>query len=444
MNARNPNAQTNEKVKYMFNVESDGTIVPKIVSRGSALLEIPAAVYTLMFDAEHGIVYLKPENNFKLPKRVYGNVTTHADRFLRAYELGDKNVAALLIGDPGSGKTLTLKTVVHKAVELDMPAVLVNENFPPEVLVGFMNTVSQNMLVVFDEVDKTYAEDNANGNGQRISQNQRALLTLLDGVSTGGKKLYMFTANDYEMISRYMKDRPSRVRYTIHFERITLDIVRDFVTSNLKDKDESHLHAFVHMALCDGGSGYSEYASKGMNFDSMSEYVTEMNNFGESLTDVLKLMAPKQMKSRASFSVSVFQEGKATNTVAGYSTHEGPYLDKDDFTLRVSVPEPSLEDPEVMEMVSYKLTRENFQGFGPELDTLEFKKGDMTFMCRYTREHVMSDLASANRTKIEKNNATTGENKPDTPATVELAQSYALSLQSGGRGQKPNYKVREA
>lgn len=365
----NPSQQ--EEIKFAFHVEADGSIDPRQIVKGSAIHELPPKVYTLTSTLGRGL-YLKPENDYKLPPKIYGKVHNYADRFLRAYELGNKNLGVLLLGDAGSGKTLTLKQVVTKGAELHMPTILINQAIPGEALVHFLAQITQQCIVCFDEFEKTYKA----GGGENGSDDaQLNIIQLLDGTTPSTKKLIIFTANSDDNISQYLKnDRPSRIRYTVRYSRIEQDVVIDYVSHNLKNCTEEHLRAFLLVALADRGS------SNGMNFDSMVELVSEMNNFNCSLDEARKLMMRRGAGVHPSFDVTIFENGVKKEVVAATPRLTGAYFGTDDHTVIVQITAPSQVEPGEWERVHVELTKEHFVGFGEARTQYEFAKDGLTFM----------------------------------------------------------------
>lgn len=394
-------ADTKETIKYIFKIAPDGCVSPAALTKGNAVAEIPPGVYTLQCHPEEGF-YLKPEDNFKMPKRVYGEVGTHVDRFLRSYELNDKNLGVLLVGDAGSGKTLTLKALVTKATDMGMPTIMVNAPYTGDGFVAFLATITQNCLVCFDEFDKVYASQNEHGQSF-ISAAQHTILQLLDGASSAPKKLFGFSANDESMISPYMRNRPSRIRYTVKFSRLELPVVVDYVTANLKHFTEDHLHAFIHLALADGVRTFEEgVGSDGMNFDTMREMVTEMNQFDDDLNGILELMSSRGSKSSANFEVTVFENDKRIFQTVAQSTHEGAYPNLDNSKINMAMHSPSKDNPDQLNYELVELTTDNFHAFGDNHDTLEYRKDGRVYMCRYLRYNDFQKLGSSISSNIQK------------------------------------------
>lgn len=370
-----------EEAKYIFHIDGDGSITPRALTRSSAVSEVPPGVYTLVYEEPSpmggGKLFLRPESNFKLPERLYGNVNVEVDRFLRSYELNDKNLGVLLIGEQGSGKTLTLKALATKAGAMGFPVILVNRKIPGEILNWFFSTITQPCLVCFDEYDKQYSDE----------KDQRAILQLLDGVNTGTKKMYCLTANEEGNLSKYLTNRPSRIRYIRRFRRLELSTVVDYVQTNLPNCTEDHLRAFIHMALCDADR------SNGMNFDSMAEYVREMKQFGGTLNETLELMSTTGLKTWSYMEVTGFENGENKYRALANGSHTGAYASADNwnitFSIRKQVPKAKQEGEEQQqEELEWKfepvnLTSDNFKSFGDSHDLLVFEKDGVEFHLRY-------------------------------------------------------------
>lgn len=364
--------------KYAFHVSEEGTFTPRPLVRSSAVAEVPPGVYTLVCE-EKGPgrfdVFLRPENNFKLPERLYGNIKTDVDRYLRSYELNDRNLGIMLIGLRGSGKTLTLKSLAVKAIELGFIAININTKIPDEILTWFLSTITQSCVVNIDEYEKMYSGE----------KEQKAILSLLDGVDTGHKKIYCLTANTEEGISKHMFDRPTRIRYIRRFSRLEVPTVVDYVQTNLKNCNEDHLRAFIHLALADADH------SNGMNFDSMAEYVREMNQFGGSLNDTLDIMATQGKKSWTYFEITGFVDGKKQYRSRGNGTHTGAYLNSDEYKINFTIQREELkakdkpEDEDSYHLVPHTvvLTAEHFKHYGDAHDVVVYEQDGVEYHLRY-------------------------------------------------------------
>jgi SpoVK/Ycf46/Vps4 family AAA+-type ATPase len=368
------NNNQRELVKFGFDYADDGKVRPVRQVRSNVMPELVPRIYRLEANLEDG-AFLLPENDFNMPSRVYGKSHIVAQRFMRAYELGKKNLGALLVGKKGCGKTLTLKHVAMLAVEAGMPAIIVNKAFPGQLLTAFLSTITQQCVVCFDEFDKKYGAKDSDGD-PIPSEMQDSILELLDGATVGEKKMFILTANDDRKISEYLKDRPSRIRYTIFFKNIDEDTVIDYVRSNLKNCTEEHIRAFLMLAMADS-NGFD-----GMNFDSMVELVNEMNYFSCDLDEALELMLRNGKKCYSSFEISVFHGTEKTDVTGAYGTHNGVYMATGEYKIEFQIIVPPAAEGQPATLAEVSLNREQFVGFGEDRSMYEFKYGEYTFMAR--------------------------------------------------------------
>jgi len=367
-----------DEIQYNFHEIADKTFRVGTVPRHQPSTKLPAGVYILSYHETQteAYFYLKPALDFELPKRVYGNVLKNIDRFFKSYCINNKNLGALLVGERGSGKTITLKAMAKAAIDLDMPVILINQPYAGDLFVSFLASITQDCMLAFDEFCKTYSEQNKHGQ-QYGSKAQDSILQVLDGVSASGKKLTVLTANDMHLISKYLQDRPSRVRYIIRFKHMDVNTVEEYVREHLKDKDESHVGAFVHLALSHAND------KVGMNFDGMASFVEEMNQFDNDLNECIEIMATNGRNTNSYFEMKAYQDCKEVHTGTAVGSFQGVYLNKDKFSIDVSYYEFK-EDKKSAENVTIKLSQDDFVGyFADDKTKLEFKKGDVSYICRY-------------------------------------------------------------
>jgi hypothetical protein len=129
-----------------------------------------------------------------------------------------------------------------------------------------MQMIEQPAIVLFDEFEKVYDSDD-----------QEKMLTLLDGVYPS-KKLFLLTCNDKWRVDRHMRNRPGRVYYMIEFKGLEQDFIIEYCEDNLKAKE--HIQT-----ICRVASLFSAF-----NFDMLKAMVEEMNRYGETPQEVLKLL----------------------------------------------------------------------------------------------------------------------------------------------------------
>lgn len=213
----------NSKGKYYYND------IPVVTDK------LPKGVYELNFDGfsqEFFLDYIS--ESFELPEKVYGVEKGLVERITTTFDRLDKNFGVLLKGLKGTGKTVLAKQVSNK---LGLPVILVNKSF--NNMGQFINSVSQDIIMFFDEFEKTYElssyhEDDEGENGGKKGINQ--LLTLMDGVFTSEyKRLFLLTTNKVYLPDA-MISRPSRIRYIKEFSDLDYDSIIEILNDAVEDK----------------------------------------------------------------------------------------------------------------------------------------------------------------------------------------------------------------
>lgn len=160
----------------------------------------------------------------KLPARVYGVEKDFIQRVLKAWNSLEGNMGMVLTGIPGSGKTLTGKQIAQKT---GLPIILIDKIF--DGLASWLSLIQEDVAIFMDEVEKTVKWDRGEGN---------QLLTLMDGVLDGGRKLFILTCNNDEL-SPHLENRPGRMRYWKHFSELSEAVVDGLVKHELQDQSHA-------------------------------------------------------------------------------------------------------------------------------------------------------------------------------------------------------------
>jgi hypothetical protein len=196
---------------------------------------LPVGVYELDFNGFTKEFFLKKvSDKFEMPDKIYGIEKGLTDRIVTTYKRLDKNFGVLLKGLKGTGKTVTAKEVCNL---LKLPVILVNKSWAD--MGSFINSIAQDVILFFDEFEKTYEltsyydEDDEPENGKR---SVNSLLTLMDGVFTSThKRLFLLTTNKVYLPDA-MISRPSRIRYIKEFGDLDYDNIIEILNDLVEDK----------------------------------------------------------------------------------------------------------------------------------------------------------------------------------------------------------------
>lgn len=183
---------------------------------------LPAGFYTTA--TAPGKVFLNETNPLTIPPKIYGDSTNRMNRIINSFKATDKNLGVLLYGESGSGKSLLAKQV---CVELskEHPVIIV---LPEHVGIidKFIDNIDDRCVFFIDEFEKMF---------ERTSD-QSGLLSVVDGTSSK-KNLFIFTANEKDMVNEYFFNRPSRIRYAYEYESLPDSIVLEVLEDLLDNKD---------------------------------------------------------------------------------------------------------------------------------------------------------------------------------------------------------------
>lgn len=214
----------NNKTQF---INFNGNITPK--PNGIDYTLIPGKVYTMTHLKEEGLDVFQEDKDFEFPATYYLSEKDHKfiDKCITTYNNTEKmTTGVLLSGLKGSGKTLLAKKI---AVESGLPIIVVDKNVYADDIEGFFAKITDDVCVIFDEVDKYW--------------NTRYLLGFLDGVKPTCKKIVICTCNDEKEINAYLNDRCSRIRYKKTFKGLDKDTVAGIINDIIDNKDKANAAA---------------------------------------------------------------------------------------------------------------------------------------------------------------------------------------------------------
>jgi len=224
------------------------------------LEQLPIANYNLNYNLKEGCFLVKKED-FILPDKIYGDLEV-AYRALKKWSVTNNNLGVYLVGQSGSGKTLTGKYIAKNA---NVPVIFItHSNFEISEFGEFLSSIEQDVCLFFDEWEKVFVK------------NQDAFLSILDGLfNSQYKKLFLFTSNE-DNISRYMTNRPSRVFYKQQYGFITLDVFEEII----KDVD-------LDVTLADSLRSLLDDYDYQLNIDTVFSIISEMKLHNQTAKEVI-------------------------------------------------------------------------------------------------------------------------------------------------------------
>lgn len=172
--------------------------------------KLPAQIYTVNFSKMTGF-YLQKFDDIVITEKVYGVAPEKLEKVIKAFDYFERNLGIILSGEKGIGKSLFAKMLSARMADKGYPVIIVNSFIPG--IADFITSIQQEVVVLFDEFDKTfYAKD-----GDSMTDPQSSMLTLFDGLSQG-KKMFIVTCNNIRHLNDYIVNRPGRFHYHFRFD----------------------------------------------------------------------------------------------------------------------------------------------------------------------------------------------------------------------------------
>lgn len=203
--------------------------------KGEILAELKPSIYSVQFNQMSGFSLLREAEHIAVPERCYGSAQKNVNRVLHSFLSREEPMGTLLSGISGSGKTLFTKLISNECVKRDIPVILVNDSYDIDELSAFLGKIQQRCVVIFDEFEKTYPI----GSKDEDRESEAGILRLLDGVLST-PKLFLLTCNETERLSKFLLNRPGRVRYHFEYDRLEDDVVKQYLTERGVAEEPAH------------------------------------------------------------------------------------------------------------------------------------------------------------------------------------------------------------
>lgn len=234
--------------------------------------EFPAQSYVVRFSKLEGF-YLERYVDIEINEdKIYGVHINKVNKVLNSFERFNRSLGVILSGDKGIGKSLFAKLLSIAAIKKNIPLIVVDRFIPG--IASYIESIDQEVMVLFDEFDKTFGEVRAS-DGE--ASPQTTLLSLFDGVS-GGKKLFVITCNSLYKLNEYLINRPERFHYHFRFDYPSPSEIREY----LEDKLQTAFYGEIDAVIA-----FSRKVN--LNFDCLRAIAFEINSgisFKEAISDL--------------------------------------------------------------------------------------------------------------------------------------------------------------
>ena len=232
--------------------------------------ELPARPYIVRFAKMTGF-YLEEYSNIQVKEdKIYGEHMKKVQKVLHSYEKFDRNLGVILSGHKGIGKSMFARILSEAAVKNGIPIIVVDQYIPG--ISSYIETIDQNVMVLFDEFDKTFGDVKPAGGEV---EPQAALLGLFDGIAQG-KKLFVITCNDIRKLNDFIINRPGRFHYHFRFDYLSADEIRTYLYDNLEAAHHKEIESVISFSR-----------KVDLNYDCLRAIAFEINN-GESFHNAIE------------------------------------------------------------------------------------------------------------------------------------------------------------
>jgi hypothetical protein len=288
--------------------------------------KLPAGNYTIQKDA-FGNLYLEHIGNFTAPTKIYGDCLNNTDRIINTFLERPTTTGVMMTGEKGSGKTLLTKNVCMELAKQDIPTIVINAPWCGDAFNTFIQNIDQPCAILFDEFEKVYERDE-----------QEQILTLLDGVFPT-KKLFLLTCNDKYRVDYHMRNRPGRIYYMLDFKGLDSTFIREYCDDTLKAKN--YIDKIVTLAGL-----FGEF-----NFDMLKALVEEMNRYGETPQEALRMLNIKpEFDNGTKYTVKLVANGRDVTEDANMNEFEGNPLRREGVGIGFD-PDPDDDNAEYKHIV---------------------------------------------------------------------------------------------
>lgn len=232
--------------------------------------KIPAGSYVVRFNKMTGF-YLDKSKDVEIKEdKIYGVHTKKVKKVFNSFKLFNRNLGVILSGNKGIGKSLFAKLLAEEAIKEGYPLIIVDSFIPG--IASYLEEIEQEVLVLFDEFDKTFGDIQV---GENETSPQASLLSLFDGVSTG-KKLYVITCNNLYKLNDFLINRPGRFHYHFRFDYPSAGEIREYLMDKLEDTYYDEIDKII---------SFSKKVN--LNYDCLRAIAFEIN-MGEPFEEAIK------------------------------------------------------------------------------------------------------------------------------------------------------------
>lgn len=210
---------------------NDNTYLIKHAHSAPMVDHIGKGVYGVHFNPVDGTIILERiRSEFRIPKQIYGDsIASNAEVIWSTYRRKQKDdcVGAIMIGPPGTGKSLTAEIICNRALIADMPVFMIKDRLPVEMLYA-LSALSPACVFYFDEFSRQgFVRPNfdAPPTRNRGGAADADLLTFFSDSSLKGH-IFLLTDNSVDRYPEAFLNRPGRFLFRVDYGPLSVDELR--------------------------------------------------------------------------------------------------------------------------------------------------------------------------------------------------------------------------
>jgi len=153
---------------------------------------------------------------YNVPPKLYGKLNFYINFYWKAFRRTNFKSSVLLTGIAGAGKTEVGKVLSNRCIEYGLRVIsITNIRFSVELL-RFIEEL-EGVVLFFDEFGKNFQWND-----------QQKMLTLFSN-TLDRERVVIITENEIDNISSFIRNRPGRVRFAKHFEKLESETVKEYL-----------------------------------------------------------------------------------------------------------------------------------------------------------------------------------------------------------------------
>lgn len=266
--------------------------------------ELPVRTYEVHFNKMTGFSLVNHLDLSIQEEKIYGVHHEKVKKSLESFKRASRNFGIILSGRKGIGKSLFARLLAQEAKNYNLPLIIVPFYIPG--IASFISSIQQEVIVLFDEFEKTFGAKNDN-------DPQEEMLSLFDGVDCG-KKMFVITCNDTYKLNEFLLNRPGRFHYHFTLTSPSAPEIREYMTDKLLPQYHNLIDQIIGFGM----------TINNITFDILRAIAFEINqgySFEETISD-LNISKEGRQRFKVVVTLSdgtVATEHKAINLAADYT-----------------------------------------------------------------------------------------------------------------------------